>query len=105
MCMKNCKSWLFGHKLGIFLVLMYLVCFAWYFVHPVEQEMHLAMLRMSFFGFTSMNFVSFLFGLVQVYIWGYVAVLLWHLTMLLGGCGMKDKCKGGECKGGCCEKK
>ncbi|MBT3948861.1 hypothetical protein HOF40_02120 [Candidatus Parcubacteria bacterium] len=81
-----------ANHIGFFFVLLFVVCFAWYFIHPVEQEMHLAMFRMSFFGFSGMNFVSFVLGAIQVYVWGYILVGLGYLMSLVCGCCKKGKC-------------
>lgn len=85
---KKCNWWQCGNKLGLFLVLLYIICFAWYFIYPVEQEMHLAMFKMSYVGFDDMNVVSFILGAVQTYIWGYIFGALWMLV----------RCGGLKCK-------
>jgi len=85
---KHCKWWKCGHSLGLFLVLAFVLCFLWYFVNPVGQELHMELFKLSFLGFTGMNVVSFLLGAIQVYIWGYVYAGLWALA----SCGGK-KCK------------
>ena len=87
----NCKPMHMANKIGLFFVLLFAVCFAWYFIHPVEQEMHLAMFQMSFFGFEGMNFLSFVLGAIQVYIWGYILVGLGYLVSMVG-CGKSGKC-------------
>jgi len=84
-----------ANHVGFFFVLLFAVCFAWYFIHPVEQEMHLAMFRVSFFGFSGMNFLSFVYGAIQVYIWAYIFVGLGYLVSLVCGCCKNGKC---ECK-------
>ncbi len=87
----KCKWTTTANYLGMFFVLLLIVCFAWYFIHPVEQELHMAMLKMSFFGFTGMNFVSFILAAIQVYIWAYILVGLASLVSLVTGC-KKGKC-------------
>ena len=74
------------------MVILFAVCFSWYFIHPVEQEMHLAMFKMSYFGFEEMNVAGFFLGAIQTYIWAYLAVGLWSLV----GCCNKPG-------GGCCK--
>ena len=86
------KEWLrIGNKVGIFLALLFIVCFVWYWVHPVHQELHMQLLELSFFGYEGMNVSSFILGLVQSYIWGYIGVALWQSTYTCCWCcGMKD---------------
>lgn len=76
--MKDCLK--IGNKVGIFLAMLFIVCFLWYWVHPVQQELHLQLLELSFFGFKGMDLGSLFLGLVQSYIWGYIGVGLWHLA-------------------------
>lgn len=85
----KCNFWKCSNAIGLFLVALFAVCFAWYFIHPVEQEMHLAMFRMFYLGFEEMNFAGFVLGTIQTYFWGYLGVALWTLV----GCCMK----GGDC--------
>ncbi|PIR04037.1 MAG: hypothetical protein COV59_02525 [Candidatus Magasanikbacteria bacterium CG11_big_fil_rev_8_21_14_0_20_39_34] len=87
---EECNFFRCSNRVGIFLVALYILCFAWYFIHPVNQSVHIQMLEMSYFGFSGMNFVSFLLGAIQTYIWGYVGVGLWSL---LGCCHTKGTCK------------
>lgn len=69
-----------SHRLGVFLVLLLIVCSVWYYVNPSGREMHLEMFRMSYLGFSGMNMMSFILALVQTYIWGYVFVGVWWLS-------------------------
>lgn len=85
MCVTKENMWRWGNKVGLFFVLAFLGCFAWYYIHPVEQSFHLSSLRLAFFGFSGMNGVSFIAGLVQSYIWGYLAVIGWYLVGLCCG--------------------
>lgn len=87
---SNCGFWRCGHKIGLFLVVLFVLCFLWYFFRPVEQVLHLGLLKISFIGYTGMNFSSFLAGFVQSYIWGYIGVGIWMLV----GCCMK---RGSKC--------
>ncbi len=72
-----------SHRVGLFFVLLFVICFVWFYIRPVEQGLHLNLLRLSYFGYDGMNVTSFIFGAIQSYIWGYIAVGLWYLT---GGC-------------------
>ncbi|PIR77116.1 MAG: hypothetical protein COU30_04225 [Candidatus Magasanikbacteria bacterium CG10_big_fil_rev_8_21_14_0_10_38_6] len=89
---KHCNIWRCSNSIGLFLVILYVICFAWYFIHPVEQEMHMQMFRLSYFGWSGMNVGSFILGAIQTYIWGYIGVGIWHLVgccMKYGTCEMK----------------
>jgi len=86
----QCGFFRCSNSVGLFLASLFVVCFAWYFVHPVEQTMHVQMFRLSYIGFSGMNALSFVLGLIQTFIWGYVGVGLWMLV----GCCLK---KGTDC--------
>lgn len=88
----KCNYWKCSNAVGLFLVALFTICFAWYFINPAEQELHMAMFRMSYLGFEEMNLLGFVLGAIQTYIWGYLAVALWELV----GCCTKT--------GGCCNK-
>lgn len=87
--MKNKKGYSYIHvanHVGLFFMVLYAICFAWYFVMPAERELHMAMFKMSFFGFMGMDALSFLYGLIQVYVWAYIFVGAWKLV---GKCNCK----------------
>ncbi|NCS99430.1 hypothetical protein GW765_00415 [Candidatus Parcubacteria bacterium] len=69
-----------SHKIGMFLALLFIICFFWFYVNQAEQGLHMALFRMSYIGFQDMNFLGFILGLIQSYIWGYVAIGAWQLT-------------------------
>jgi hypothetical protein len=71
---NNCNYLECANRVGLFLTILFVICFAWYYIHPVEQELHLKLFQISYFGFSGMNFISFIFGAIQTYIWGYIAV-------------------------------
>ena len=75
-----------GNRVGIFLALLFVMCFAWYWLHPVHQELHMQILELSFFGYSGMNSVSFISGLIQSYIWGYIGTGLWYLSACCQKC-------------------
>jgi len=54
--------------------------------------LHMQLLELSFYGYDGMNVKSFIFGLIQSYIWGYIGVGLWCLSSACCGCccGKKD---------------
>lgn len=69
------------HRLGLFFVAVFALCFFWGYINPVETELHMSLLRMSFVGFTGMDSTSFLWGAVQVYSWAWVYAFAWHAIM------------------------
>lgn len=75
-----------SNHLGIFLGIVFIGCFFWYWIHPVQQEFHLKFLQSAFFGFKSMNIASFIFGLICSYIYGYIFTAFWILSSYLSGC-------------------
>ena len=76
--MKDCFK--LGNHVGIFLTLLFVLCFFWYWIHPVQQQLHLQVLESVFFGYDGMNIGSFILGLIQSYIWGYILSALWCLS-------------------------
>lgn len=87
----KCNYWRCANRIGLFFVILYIVCFVVHYINPVDAELRVKLFQMAFFGFSGMNFVSFLLGLVQVYIWGYLGLGLWFLV----GCCFKS---GAECE-------
>jgi len=69
-----------AHHLGILFVIWFVICFAWFYVQPVERVLHVRLLRLSFFYFSDMNLMSMLSGAVQAYLWGYIGVATWVLA-------------------------
>jgi hypothetical protein len=86
----KCDFWKCSNRVGLALVVAFVICFFWYFVNPMGRELHMALFKLSYLGFSGMNFASFILGAVQTYIWGYIAVGIWHLV---GCCA-----KGGSCE-------
>mgnify|MGYP005645931203 CR=1 FL=1 len=87
----KCHGWATGVRFSLFLSVLFAICFAWYWIRPVGQELHMQMLEISYFWFTGMNFWSFVAGFVQTFIWGWILIGLWHLVV--GGCCSDDSCK------------
>lgn len=85
--MKGCYK--HGNHIGVFLALIFILCFVKYWIHPVQQEFHLQSLESAFFGFTGMNTSSFFLGLIQSYVYGYIFAGLWCLAGCLTGCCKK----------------
>ncbi len=71
----------FTHRLGLFFVAAYTLCFFWGFIYPVEMELHMRMLRMMFVGFEGLDSTSFFYGAVQVYMWAWLYAFAWHAIM------------------------
>jgi hypothetical protein len=82
---SHCNYWRCANRIGLFLAILFVICFSWFYIHPVEPDLHLRMLRLSFFGFTDMNVSSFVLGAIQSYIWAYIGVGVWQLV----GCCFK----------------
>lgn len=85
-----------AHRLGLLFAFLFVLCFTgWWRLGLWDaglKELHADLLRLTFIGFDDFNVKSFLLGLLQSYIWAYVAVILWHLA----GCCSMGSCK--ECK-------
>lgn len=88
---SNCAVFHPGNRIGLFFVFLSILCFVWYLIHPVEQTLHLSMLKMSFLWFSGMNAVSVILALVQVYIFGYIVSGVWSLAGVCGWCCSKCK--------------
>ena len=69
-----------GWTVSVFSVLSYALCFLWaYTLAGDQKEMYINWLRMSYLKFAGIDVVSFLSGLVQTFVWGWigVAVFVW----------------------------
>lgn len=86
----KCSYWHCANRIGLFLAMLFVICFVWFYINPAETDLHLRNLRLAFIGFSGMNFSSFLLGLVQSYVWAYVGVGIWSL---IGCCLKSDKCE------------
>ncbi len=84
----KCGYWRCSNAVGLFLAILFIICFAWLYINPVEADLHLRLFKLSFLGFSGINFVSFIFGLIQSYIWAYIGVGIW---MLVGCCFKSGK--------------
>ena len=84
---KKCNYWKCANLIGLFLVILFTVCFFWYFIRPIEQDLHLRLFKMAYLGFSGMNPLSFIFGAIQTYIWAYIGVGIWYLV----GCCYKGE--------------
>ncbi len=68
-----------ANRTGIFLVTLFIICFLWYYIRPVEQELHLKLFRLAYFGFGGMGLSDFILGIIQTYIWAYIIVAIYGL--------------------------
>lgn len=85
-----CSWWRCANRIGLFLVLLLVLCFLWGSVNTTEPELHLRNLRLMFLGFSGLNVASFVLAAIQVYVWAYIGVGLWQLV----GCCFKS----GQCQ-------
>lgn len=72
-----------GHRMGLFFVILFAVCFVWFYIQPAERELHIQLLRLSFFYFSKMDLASMFSGIIQSYIWGYIGIGMWGLASKL----------------------
>lgn len=77
--MKNNPYWQCANRWGLFLAVLFVLCFIWYYLRP-DPELHFRLLRQAFFGYSGMNPASFILALIQAYIWGYIGVGVWYLV-------------------------
>lgn len=75
----------YGNLLGVFFALWFIIMLAWYYVHPVEDALQFEFLKINFFFFSRPSVFSFFSGLVQSYLWGYVAFAVWMLAAKITG--------------------
>lgn len=70
--MKKLDLMQVAFSLAILFAIGFVVCYFWVYksTDPDLVNMHLGMLKISFFGYSGMNFASFILGLIQSFIWG-----------------------------------
>jgi hypothetical protein len=82
---------------GALFAIFYVLCFIWYFAikAPALQELYLNLHRLSFVWWNGMDAVSFVSGLVQAFIWGWIVMIaIWAAHQICGCCKGKDeKCE------------
>ena len=78
---KGCGQTYNVHRLGLFFVALFTLCYFWGFINPVDPALHLSLMKLSFLGFTGLNSASFFFGAVQVYLWAWVFAFAWYSIM------------------------
>ena len=69
-----------SHRIGMFLVMLFILCFTWSSYYTASMELQLQLYQILYFKFTGLNLMSFVSGLVQSYIWGYVFPFVWFLS-------------------------
>lgn len=70
--MMLCKKHL-GATLAIVGAVVFVLCSLWGYVIPVDvRELHADLLRISVLGWSGMNVTSFVLGIVQWAIWGWI---------------------------------
>lgn len=69
-----------AHRLGLFFIILFAVCFAWFYIQPEERELHVKLFRLSFLYFSEMNLLGIISGAIQSYLWGYIGVGMWALA-------------------------
>lgn len=75
--------WKLGTKLGLFFAILFIVCFIWFFIRGGNEELrqlHDNLFALAFFGWGGMSFTSFILGLIQSFIWGYIVGVLWNIA-------------------------
>jgi len=90
----NCGYWKCATRVGLFLGALFAICFVWFYVQPAQGDLHKSLLELSFLGWTGMNATSFILGLAQSIIWGYLFVGVWVLV----GCCSGNTCDAGKKK-------
>lgn len=93
--MGCCKK-SFGKKgmfFGNIFALLFVLCFFWYYAVGEDfQKLYMDLHRMSFLWFKGMDFASFVSGLVQAYILGWIVALVIKIACMSCGC-CKDEGK------------
>lgn len=60
--------------IGVLGALFFVICILWYYVLPAElQQLHVDLLRVSLPGFTWLTVGTFILGLVESFVYGFVA--------------------------------
>lgn len=80
---------------GVLFALIYILCFFWYCAikAPVLQEMYLNMFRACFLWWNGIDVMSFVSGLIQSFIAGWILVILLWLSHKICGCKCEEKCE------------
>lgn len=82
-----------GMFFGNVFALLFVLCFFWYYAVGADyQKLYVDLHKMSFMWFSGMNFASFVSGLAQAYIFGWIVALAVKVSSMCCGC-CKDECK------------
>lgn len=91
-CYHN-DYWYHANKIGLLFILLFAVCFFWPYFHAREFDLHSQLMQLSFFGYTGLNWSSFLVGVIQTYLWGYIVVIMWKIVSLGSECNCNNERK------------
>jgi len=80
--MENNNFWKIANRLGLFFAIIFTICFIWHSINPIDIELRVKLFQMAFIGFSGMNFVSFILGAVQSYLYAYLGLAIWRLVGL-----------------------
>ncbi len=69
--------------IAVFLVFLFIICFGWFYIQPVENELHQDLLRLTYLGWSGMNLPSFFLGVIQSFLWGFIFTAVWNMSKLL----------------------
>lgn len=87
----KCSYFKCANRIALVGVVLFILCFIWYYIRPVEQDLHLRLFRMAYLGFSGMNAVSFILGAIQTYIWAHVVLGIWQLFVCCFRIGPRNK--------------
>jgi len=77
--------WQQANRLGLFFIMLFIVCFLWFYLRTAEKELHEQLFRLTFLGFSGMNLWGVILGAIQSYVWGYLFVGVWQGISKLSG--------------------
>lgn len=92
--MKNTSHVRPAWTIGVFLVLLYLLCLAWQYLltDPAIQTLHVQLLMLTFPGFKGMTIGSMLWGGVLSFVYGWVGALIFRVVGNVSCQGKKACC-------------
>ena len=67
-----------ANRLGLFFIVLFIICFLWFYLRDTEKELHEQLFKLTFISFSGMNLGGFILGAIQSYIWGYIFIGLWQ---------------------------
>lgn len=69
-----------SNHIGLFLVVLFTICFLWYYIQSGERGLHIELFKMAYFGFNGMKLSDFILGAIQTYFWAYIFVAVYYLV-------------------------